>query len=194
MGKAWHRGCERSSTPKGIAKHRPTVYLLTMKLRVALLFAALAWAVNFSAAEKRILPDRPVYRGAVEVVDARTFARLYHDDAVRIERVSCRGHHAHVFISYRGGEEHHEFRLLSKQPVWWHRKFAPQPQPRRPYPVYRPVLYLSHNANGERGAQRLQAELVFDLRPLRRWPGPIPLRLDVPQTRKGAPAIDLIFK
>ena len=166
-----------------------------MKFRVALLSVVLVLAASVSAAEKRILPDRPIYRGAVEVVDARTFARLYHDDAVRIERVSCRGHHAHVFISYRGGKEPHEFRLLSKQPVWWHRKFAPQSEPRRrPYPVYRPALYLSHNANGERGAQRLQAELVFDLRPLRRWPGPIPLRLDVPQTRKGAPAIDLIFK
>jgi len=166
-----------------------------MKFRAPLLIAALAWAANFSAAEKRLLPDRPVYRGAMEVVDARTFARLYHDDSVRIERVTCRGHHAHVFISYRGGEEHHEFRLLSKQPVWWHRKFAPQSEPhRRPYPVYRPVLYLSHNANGERGARRLRAELVFDLRPIRRWPGPIPMRLDVPQTRKGAPAIELIFK
>ena len=167
-------------------------YPSAMKISAALLSAVLVLAASVSAAEKRILPDRPVYRGAVEVVDARTFARLYHDDAVRIERVSCRGHHAHVFISYRGGEQSHEFRLLSKQPVWWHRKFSPQPEPRRPYPVYRPVLYLSHNANRERGTQRLQAELVFDLRPLRRWP--IPLRLDVPQTRKGAPAIDLIFK
>ena len=160
-----------------------------MKFTAPLITAALALAATLSAKDRHIPADCPVYRGAVEVVDARTFARLYHNDPVRIERVTCRGHHAHVFISYRGGKEHHEFRLLSKQPVWWHRKFAPQSEPRRPYPVY-----LSHNANGERGSRRLRAELVFDLRPIRRWPGPIPMRLDVPQTRKGAPAIELIFK
>ena len=168
-----------------------------MKFTATILPAVLALAASLSAAEKRILPDRPMYHGAVEVVDARTFDRLYHNDHVNIESVICRGHNLHVFISYRGGEQPHAFRLLSKRPTWWYRKFAPQPQPeprRRPYPDYRPVLYLSHNANGERGAQRLQAELVFDLRPLRRWPGPIPMRLDVPQTRKEAPASDLIFK
>jgi len=157
-----------------------------MKFRATILPAVLALAASLSAAEKRILPDRPMYHGAVEVVDARTFDRLYHNDPVRIERVIFRGHNVHVFISYRGGEQSHAFRLLSKRPVWWHRKFAPQPEPRRrPYRDYRPVLYLSHDANGERGAQRLQAELVFDLRPLRRWPGPIPMRLDVPQGRPG---------
>jgi len=169
-----------------------------MKFTAPLITAALALAATLSAKDRHIPADCPVYRGAVEVVDARTFARLYHNDPVRIERVSCRGHQVHVFISYRGGGQSHEFRLLSKQPVWWHRKFAPLSEPReprrRPYPVYRPVLYLSHNAKGERAARRLRAELVFDLRPVRRWPGPIPLRLDAPQTRKGAPAIDLIFK
>ena len=166
-----------------------------MKFTATLLPAALALAASLSAHDKHILHDRPVYHGAVEVVDPRTFDRLYHNDHVNIERVTCRGHNLHVFISYRGGEQPHAFRLLSKRPTWWYRKFAPQPEPRRrPYPDYRPVLYLSHDANRERGGQRLQAELVFDLRPLRRWPGPIPMRLDVPQARKEAPAIDLILK
>jgi hypothetical protein len=166
-----------------------------MKSTAPLLPAALALAASLSAHDKHIQPDRPVYHGAVEVVDPRTFDRLYHNDPERIERVTCRGHNLHVFISYRGGEQPHAFRLLSKRPVWWYRKFVPQPEPRRrPYPDYRPVLYLSHDANRERGGQRLQAELVFDLRPLRRWPGPIPMRLDVPQARKGAPDIDLILK
>jgi|TARA_B100000959_G_scaffold267886_1_gene311897 hypothetical protein len=164
-----------------------------MKFTAAILSATLALAASLSARDRHILPSRPVCHGAVEVVDPRTFDRLYHNDHARIENVTCRGHNLHVFISYRGGEQPHAFRLLSKRPTWWYRNFAPQPERRRPYPDYRPVLYLSHDANGERGGQRLQAELVFDLRPLRRWPGPIPMRLDVPQTRK-APAIDLIFK
>ena len=166
-----------------------------MKIKAALLPAALALVATLSASERRIVPDRPVYRGAVEVVDPRNFDRLYHCDPVRIEHVFCRGHDLHVRVSYRGGEEPHAFRLLSKRPVWWHRKFVPQAEPRRrPYPFYRPVLYLSHDANAERGEEWIRVELVFDMRPLRRWPGPIPLRLDVPQARKGAPAIDLIFK
>jgi len=166
----------------------------------------LATLLAFSAQAKRpyVPDDCPVYRGAVEVVDARTFARLYHRDAVRVERTECRGHQVHVFIRYQGGRQSHEFRLLSKQPTWWYQKLRPayEPKPpfkpieynRRPWPVWRPVLYLSHNANGERGTEWLRAELVFDLRPLRRWSGPIPLRLHAPKVRKNAKAIDLIFK
>ena len=155
-----------------------------MKLKPALCGLLLLTA-TLPASDKRLLPRHPVYHGNVEVVDPRAFDRLYHRDPVTIERVECRGHRVHVRIRYHGGQRNHEFRLLSKRPVWWYRKFAPAEKIRR-YPYPRHVLYLSHNANGETGRDPYFAELVFDLRPLHRWPGPIPLRLDMPQLKKAA--------
>jgi len=182
----------------GLANKLLEAYVFTIKTKSIPLLAFVALAVSVQAKRPFVLADCPVYRGAVEVVDARTFARLYHRDAVQVERTECRGHQVHVFICYRGGRQSHEFRLLSKQPTWWYQKFPPAYEPikysRRPWPVWCPVLYLSHNANGERGTERLRAELVFDLRPLRRWPGPIPMRLNAPEVRKNTKAIELIFK
>jgi len=182
----------------GLANKLLEAYVFTIKTKSIPLLAFVALAVSVQAKRPFVLADCPVYRGAVEVVDARTFARLYHRDAVQVERTECRGHQVHVFICYRGGRQSHEFRLLSKQPTWWCQKFPPPYEPikysRRPWPVWCPVLYLSHNANGERGTERLRAELVFDLRPLRRWPGPIPMRLNAPEVRKNTKAIELIFK
>jgi hypothetical protein len=155
---------------------------MVMKLKRALGCLLLATALSVDA--HRILPHRPIYRGNVEIVDSRTFDRLYHRDPVTIERVECRGHHVHVRIRYRGGRRNHEFRLLSKHPVWWHRSFEPGQKIRR-YPHPRQVLYLSHNANGETGRDDYTADLVFDLRLLQRWPGPIPLRLGLPGAKKG---------
>ncbi len=60
-----------------------------MKFTAAILSATLALAASLSARDRHILPSRPVCHGAVEVVDPRTFDRLYHNDHARIENVTC---------------------------------------------------------------------------------------------------------
>ncbi len=132
------------------------------------------------------------WRGSVELVDPAALQRLLHQDSLQVEHAFLRGNDLHLRISYNGGTQPHEFRLLARREpaiiIWRDRHPGPPPPPRQ-----RHTLYLSHNANGERARTPMEAELVFDLRPLRYQPGPIPLRLSSPQSRDGE-GLDLIFK
>ncbi len=156
-------------------------------MKKGLLFAALLAALAGVAA---VSWEAQSWRGTVELVDADTLHRRLRQDPLRLEHAFIRGHDLHLRIRYEGGAQPHEFRLLARREpkviIWRDKHPVPPPRPH--------VLYLSHHANGERSHTPLEAELVFDLRPLRQdWPGPIPLRLGSPHLKEGA-GFELILK
>jgi len=158
---------------------RVSGYKGTMKTAFILLASALSHTATDRVSHPR------TWRGAVEVVDSRTFNRLYHRDTATIKNVRVKGHELHLRVCYPGGSRHHEFRLLAKREIFWRK----HPWP----PRHRPVVYLSHNANGETRTDPYEENLIFDLRPLRHRPGPIPLWLQCPSSRKTA-GHELLFQ